>query len=98
MQTFREYLHDILQNVDMDDKEEVTEAMQFLVRELIQYHDIAMAQDGKLQEIMNAKDYMSFCEETGKDIFKQQVDLMEDGEFKQFCIDHFDDIVGEQEK
>jgi hypothetical protein len=100
MPTFREYLYERLSAVnlaELEDREEITELLRWLAKELVQYHDIAMAQEAKMMEVMTAKDFDDFCTDQAKKLFQSDIDAMPDCEFKQFLIDHFDEVTGDKE-
>ena len=93
MISFREHLFNTLNEVNLDDKEETVLTMQWLAKELIQYHFISLEYEKKLMELMTAKDFEEFSEVIGKELFKQELDMMQNEEFKQFCMDNFEKIV-----
>lgn len=93
MISFREHLFNTLNEVNLDDKEETVLTMQWLAKELIQYHFISIEYEKKLMELMTAKDFEEFSEVIGKELFKQELDMMQNEEFKQFCMDNFEKIV-----
>ena len=49
--------------------------------------------DEKLKELMSEEEYEKWSLETAKEMFKRDIEQIEDNEFKQFCIDHFDEIT-----
>ena len=63
------------------------------VKELIH---IIRTYETKLLELMGDKDFWEFNLELAKECFKADIDSMDDGEFKQFCLDIFKKIVGEE--
>lgn len=91
--TFREELFDQLKDLDFDDRDAVIETMQIMARELLRNHDICMIYEEKLQELMSAKEFREWSTKVAKELFQKDIDEMPDGEFKQFCIDHFDEIT-----
>ena len=93
MISFREYLFNTLNDINLDDKEETTLTLQWLAKELIQYHFISIEYENKLKELMTAKDFDIFSEQIGKELFKQNIDMLEDEEFKEFCMDNFERLV-----
>lgn len=90
---YDEYLYNVCKDTNLKDEEDVTATMQFLAQELKNYHDFAMKQDEKLKEIMTAKDYAEWKTEVGKELFRRQVEDMEDGDFKNFCLENWDKIT-----
>lgn len=48
----------------------------------------------KLIELMGAEEYKKFATEIAREGFRQEIDGMADGEFKDFVKDHFDQITG----
>ena len=47
----------------------------------------------KLEELMSAGDLHKFSKLIAKELFKMEIDNMPDSDFKQFCIDNFDEIT-----
>jgi hypothetical protein len=76
----------------MSNEEETTDLVRFLLYELLQYKDTVELTDDKLQEMMSAKDYDEWAKETGIELWKREVNRMDEGEFKDFCMSHMDDI------
>ena len=50
----------------------------------------------KLLEYMTKEEYDKFSDEIALGAFQYYVDTLEDGEFKRFCEENFDEIVGEK--
>lgn len=48
----------------------------------------------KLKELMGEKEYALWSAETAKKVFREEVQRMEDGDFKDFILTNFDEIVG----
>ena len=49
--------------------------------------------DEKLKEMMSDADYIKWSTETAKELFKLDIERMEDNDFKDFCKSHFDKIT-----
>lgn len=49
----------------------------------------------RLIELMGKEAYAEFAKEIAKEAFAIEVDNMNDGEFKDFCIENFGDITGD---
>lgn len=91
--TYREYIYEMCNNTDMANEEKATLLAKELATEAIEYHDISMAQEAKLQEIMSYADYVKWSKETAKRIFKNEISGMADGDFKDMILEHFDEIT-----
>lgn len=50
----------------------------------------------KLSEYMTEEERSRFARKVAKKAFREEVDSMEDGEFKTFIIDNIDTIMGEE--
>ena len=48
----------------------------------------------KLKELMTEEELMKFTAEIAKEGFRREVESAPDGGFRQFCLDHFDEITG----
>lgn len=49
--------------------------------------------EAKLIELMGEEAYSAFSREIAKEGFRKEIDGMEDGDFKNFVIEHFDEIT-----
>lgn len=98
MKTYREYIHDICTDTDLNDKESVTETLQMLAKEAVDNHDLLMTQEAKLQEVMSYKDYTEWTSKVAREMFCKDINGMPDGEFKDFVLKHFDEIVGDDDE
>lgn len=88
--TYKEHIYQVCNATDLDDKDDVIETMQYLAKELIDFQDLCLVYDNKLQEAMTAKGYLEWSTEKAKEKFKKDIDDMEDSEFKTFCEKNFD--------
>lgn len=52
--------------------------------------------ENKLREYMTDQEYMDFSIEIAKETFMREVDNMVDSDFKDFCIENFEQITGEE--
>lgn len=93
--TYKEHIYEVCNNTDLEDKDDVIETMQYLAKELMDFQDLCLVYDRKLQEVMTAKDYLEWSTEKAKEKFKRDIENMEDGEFKTFCEENFDIITDE---
>ena len=96
MKTFREHIHRVCTNTDLKDQEEATMLVQYLAHELIRYHELNLMYEHKIKELMSAKDFEKWVREAAKQLFRTEVDGMEDGDFKDFVQKNFDKIVGDK--
>lgn len=95
---YREYLHSQCKNCNLDDKEDVTMLIQFLLKEATDYHDLSLMMENKLKELMSAKSYDEWSTEKAKEKFKKEIDaLPDDSDFKQWALGNFDKITGGDE-
>lgn len=91
--TYREHIYKVCTKVDLNDKEDVTEALQYLADEATKNNDFLTCYDNKLQELMSASDYRTWSTNVARDMFKAQIDRMDEGEFKDFCKKRFEEIT-----
>lgn len=92
---YREYLHSQCKNCNLDDKEDATLLIQFLLKEAIDYHDIAMVMEKELKNRMTANEFESWSNEMAKEKFKNDINAMSDSNFKKYTLEHMDEIIGE---
>lgn len=92
--TYKEHIYEVCENTDLDNKEDVVETMRYLASELLRSNTLAIDLDNKLKETMTAKDYLEWSDKEAKKLFKEDIDRMDDSDFKSFCIDNFDEITG----
>lgn len=53
--------------------------------------------EAKLQDLMSEEEYMDFNKEIAMEAFRMEIEDMADSEFKDFVLEHFDEITGEDE-
>lgn len=90
---YREYLHKICTEADMDDRNAVTTLVQFLLSEAVEKNDVANAADRKLQEVMTARDYKEWVSDTAREMIKKNLEILPDGDFKEFVATNLDIIT-----
>lgn len=93
--TYKEYIYKLCTSADMDDKEDITNVMQILASECLKEHRLCMKSDDKLKEVLTAKAYEQWAEKTAKEIFKEEIEEMEDCDFKSFVLEHMELITAE---
>ena len=49
--------------------------------------------DKKLKSLLPEEEYVQFCDECAKEVFKVTIEGMDDGDFKDFVLEHFEEIV-----
>lgn len=91
--TYREHLHKICTETDLDDKEEVTRLISFLLQEAVEENSLNRRLEDKLMEIMNAKDFNDFVQSTSKEMSQEWVQNLPDSDFKEFAIKYADIIA-----
>lgn len=55
--------------------------------------DLLNRMEDKLVELMGGKAYSIWATETARDMFRQSVEDMEDGEFKDFVLENLEQIT-----
>ena len=95
--TYREYIYAMCKDVDMTDSEEATRLAQVLASEAIFYNRLVLKYEDKLMELMTAKDYEVWAEASASEIFQESIDNMADSDFKKFCQDNMDMLLGKEE-
>lgn len=63
------------------------------MNEAEQLRFIAMEQEKKLKELMGEEAYTAFAVEVARAGFRKDIEAMPDGEFKTFCLEHFDEVT-----
>lgn len=91
--SYRQYLYDLCTGTDFSDKDEAIRTAQLLVEEAIMYHDIALAYEAKVKELMTAKDYEEWAAKRAREMFRKQVEAMEESDFKRMILDNFEEIT-----
>lgn len=91
--TYREYLYELCTGTDFSNKDEAIRLAQILVKEAIMRHEAAMAYEAKVKELMPAKDYEAWAAKRAKELFKAQVEAMEESDFKQMILENFEEIT-----
>ena len=56
----------------------------------------ALLYEEKLKELMTQVEVKTFSVEVAKKVFRAEIEGMKDGDFKDFCIDNFDNITGDK--
>lgn len=51
----------------------------------------------KLEQLMKPVDYRKFTNDCAIEMFKDEINNIEDGDFKYFIIEHFDEITNLEE-
>ena len=54
---------------------------------------ILMEYEKKLKELMTEKEYKEFVMKVAKEGFKKEIEGMADSEFKDFCMENFEEII-----
>ena len=93
MLNYQEYIYNICSETNLDDRDDVIDTIMSLGKECIRYHKMIMWYDDKLKEVMTAKDYDKWATEMGKKLFKEDIEMMDDGDFKEFCKEHYEEIT-----
>lgn len=95
MRTYRDYIYDLCSSVDMDDKADVTLALQILAKDAVRRNDLCIIQEKKLKELMSYADYAEWTTKQAREWFKEDIAEMADSEFKDFIIENMGAIIGE---
>ena len=56
----------------------------------------ALLYEEKLKELMTQVEFKTFSVEVAKKVFRAEIEGMKDDDFKDFCIDNFDNITGDK--
>ena len=56
----------------------------------------ALLYEEKLKELMTQVEFKTFSVEVAKKVFRAEIEGMKDGDFKDFCIENFDNITGDK--
>ncbi len=96
MKTYREHIFEICSNVNKEDPEELLELCMYLAGEATNNFDFLVSTDKKLQEVISAAEYKQFSTEIAKKLFHESISRMEDGEFKQFVLEHEQEITKDE--
>lgn len=92
MKDYKEYIYDLCNSVDWDDKDDIISVMVTLGKEAIRHNALAMRFDEELQKRMLAKDYLEMTTELAKEDFKYNVESMPEGEIRDFMMEHLTEI------
>lgn len=95
---YREMVYRLCSEADLDDKKEVLALVKFLANEAVHANEVNKRFEDKLKELMSYKDFTEMSMEIAKEMFKQDVEAMPEGDFKNFVIDNLEGILGEEEK
>lgn len=95
---YREMVYHLCSEADLDDKKDVLALVKFLANEAVQNHEASKRCEDKLKELMSYKDFVEFSMAIAKEMFKQDVEAMPEGDFKDFITENMGDILGEDEK
>lgn len=60
------------------------------------YLQVIKRLEDKLREYMTDQEYMGFSTKIAKEVFAIELNYMTEGDFKDFCIDNFEQIIGEE--
>ena len=91
--TYREHLHKICTETDLDDKEEVTRLISYLLQEAVDNNTVQHKLEDKLMEVMSAKDFHEFTESVAKEMAKEWIRNLPDSDLKTFAEHNMDIIM-----
>lgn len=91
--TYREYLHKLCTETDMNDKDDVTRLVQFLLQEAVEYNEISIRHEEKIKEIMSAKDFEEYTDKLADEMTKEWINNLPDCSLKDFAIKNLDIIM-----
>lgn len=95
MDNFRKMIHRACTETDFSDKEEAIRLTKWLAHEVITYRTVAGMYEDKLSEVMSAKEYREFTKDSAIKLFRQDINGMEESDFKDFALEHFEEIVSD---
>lgn len=91
--TYREKIFNICNNTDFKDENEAIGLAMFLADELTVRHDILIAHEKKLREVMSAKDWTEYCDKIAKELTIDWFNRLPDGDFKDFAMENGEAII-----
>jgi hypothetical protein len=91
--SYRQYLYELCTGTDFSNRDEAIRTAQLLVEEAIMYNDISLTYEAKVKELMTPKDYEEWAAKRAAELFKKQVEAMEESDFKQMILDNFEEIT-----
>lgn len=53
------------------------------------------AYENQLKKLMKVEDYYNFVKSVSIEVFRADVESWNDGDFKQFCLEHIDEITAD---
>lgn len=56
-------------------------------------HEVIKRLEAKLQELMGKDEAVAFIKQTCNEAFQIEIESLEDGGFKQFCLENLDKII-----
>lgn len=71
----------------LKDNADLRTQIDYLQDQIEQFNYVCKLYEKQLQVLMLDKEYAAFQKQCAADLFRKQVEAMEDGEFKQFCMD-----------
>ena len=92
--TYREQIYKACDSTDLDNNDEVIGLIQFLAGEAVQNHEVLLALENKLKEVVSAKEFDEFIKKTAKEQTLKWVGDMSD-ELLAFVLDNEEDIFGD---
>ena len=92
---YNEYIFTKCKNANMANEAEATALATFLAGECLTYHKLAMLQDDALKDKLSAKEYHTLSTEMAKALFLDDISRIQDGDFKAFCEENFEEILRE---
>lgn len=91
--TYRESIYKLCKGTDLTNQEDVLQLIQKLAHDCTMYFDIIDRHEKKLKKLMSYADYTQYVRDAAKEIFMNDVNGMEDSDFKEFCLEHADEIT-----
>lgn len=93
--TYRERIYNMCKETDFNDPVQGESLAKFLARELMNMHTTAMNYEKKLKQLMTAEDFDNFSLDLAKVLFRQEIEGMDDSDFKKFALENIDEIMKE---
>lgn len=95
---YEEHLYEICKETDFSNEEEAVETAQILAEEALDHFIMIQALEKHMKKRLTAEQYEDISEAAAKDTFKESIERHPDEEFRDFCKEHMEEILGEEER
>lgn len=94
--TYKELIYELCSSTNFKNEEEAIRLAQYLANEAVMYLTALKRMEDKMKEVMTAKEYEEWAKEDAKIMFRQNVEAMQESDFKKFCTENFDLITSNE--